>query len=173
MTLAAQQRKLLGLLRSDLDGTADDDAYIQVVAASADLREARRNILMRRVYVLQRMSPLTFTFLKSSGELGAVVEAFIRDRNISPFRESQAPDFLDMLSGHPDLLGAIARFELAILRVREGASGPFIFSWKVDPHRVLYALATQQPLAADVTAGEWRIVVSAQECGLFRIERIA
>jgi len=172
VTLAAQQRKLLGLLRSDLDGTADDDPYIQVVAASPDLREARRNILLWRVYVLQRMCPLTFTFLKSFGELGALVEAFVRDRNISPFRESQAPDFLDMLSTQPDLLGAVARFELAILRVREGASGPFVFTWNVDPHAVLYALATQQPVGADIAAGEWQIVVSPQECGLVGIKRL-
>jgi hypothetical protein len=173
VTLAAQQRKLLGLLRSDLDGAADDDPYIRVVAASADLREARRNILLWRVYVLQRMCPLTFAFLKSSGELGALVEAFIRDRNISPFRESQAHDFLEMLSTQPELLGAIARFELAILRVREGASGPFVFTWHVDPHAVLYALATQQRLDDDIAAGRWQIVVSPQERGLFGIERIA
>jgi hypothetical protein len=172
MTLAAQQRKLLGLLRSTHDGSTDEDPYIQAVAASTDLLEARRNILLWRVYVLQRMCPLTFTLLKSRGQLGDLVDAFIRERNISPFRETQAPDFLDMLSTQPDLLGAIAQFERAIIRVREGASGPFVISWKLDPHSVLYSLAKQLPLDGHIAEGEWRIVVSPQESGLFRIERI-
>jgi len=173
MTLAAQQRKLLGLLRSTHDGGSDDDHYIRTVAASPDLREARRNILLWRVYVLQRMCPLTFALLKSRGQLGDAVDAFINQRNISPFRETQAPDFLDMLSAQPDLVGAIARFERALMHVRDGASGPFVVPWTTDPHPVLYNLAKQRPLDEPVAAGEWQIVVSSTEPGLFRIDRMA
>jgi len=170
MTLAAHQRKLLGLLRATDDSSTEEDPYIRAVAASADLREARRNILLWRVYVLQRMCPLTFTLLKLRGQLGDVIDAFIRACNISPFRETQAPEFLDMLSTQPDLLGAVAQFERAMMRVREGAPGPFVISWNVDPHVALYRLARQLPLDDDIAEGAWRIVVSPRESGLFRIE---
>lgn len=173
MTLAVQQRKLLGLLRSSYDGSADPDPYIQAVAGSADLREARRNILLWRVWVLERMCPLTFTLLKSRGELGGVIEVFIRQRNISPFRETQAPDFLDMVTTHPDtLVASVAAFERALIRVRDGDPGPFIIVWTVDPHVVLHRLATEQPLDGEIERGEWQVVVSPHERGLFTIERV-
>ena len=121
MRLATQQRKLLGLLRSTYDGRGDRDPYIRTVAGSPDLLEARRNILLWRVFVLERMCPLTFALLKSRRALGDLVDVFIRERNISPFRETQAPDFLDMVSAHPDrLLASVAGFERALMRVREG-----------------------------------------------------
>ncbi len=173
MTLAAQQRTLLGLLRSTYDGRHDDDPYIRAVAASADLREARRNILLWRVYVLQRTCPLTFALLKSRGQLGDAVEAFINECNISPFRETQAPDFLDRLSTQPDLVGAIAQFERALMRVRDGAPGPFVIPWTIDPHPILYNLATHRALDEQIAVGEWQIVVSPGEPGLFRIDRMA
>ncbi len=174
MTLAAQQRKLLGLLRSTYDGGADADSYIRTVSASADLLEARRNILLWRIYVLERMCPLTFALLRFRGQLGDLVDAFIRQRNISPFRETQAPEFLDMLSTHPDhLVASLAQFEGAVMRVRAGASGPYAIAWKLDPHSVLLSLANKLPIDEHVAEGEWLIVVSRQESGLFRIEQMA
>jgi hypothetical protein len=173
MNLLAQQRKLLGLLRSSYDGRADPDPYIRTVAASADLLEARRNILLWRVYVLERTCALTFTLLKSRGELGDVVEAFIRQRNISPFRETQGEDFLDMLATHPDhLVASVAQFERGLMQVRAGASGPYVIVWTVDPHLVLHRLATKTPLDRHMAQGQWRTVVSPLESRLFRIDRM-
>ena len=172
MTLAVQQRKLLGLLRSSYDGGSDSDPYIRTVAASADLLEARRNILLWRVFVLERMCPLTFALLKSRGALGELVDAFIRRRNISPFRETQAPEFLDMVSTYPDhVLASVSRFERALMRVRDGESGPFEVTWSVDPHLVLLRLAMQLPLDEPIEEGAWRVVVSPREPGGFSIER--
>ena len=64
MDLADHQRKLLGLVRSSYQVRADDDAYIHNVAQSEDLEEARRNIFLWRIYVLERTAALTFTLLK-------------------------------------------------------------------------------------------------------------
>jgi hypothetical protein len=41
----------------------------------------------------------------------------------------------------------------------------------VDPHVVLHRLATKLPLDEPIEEGAWRVVVSAREPGLFRIER--
>ena len=105
-------------------------------------------------------------------QLGDAVDTFINQRNISPFRETQAPDFLDMLSTRRDLVGAIAQFERALILVRDGAPGAFVIPWTIDPHPVLYNLAKQRPVDEHSAAGEWRIVVSQMEPGLFRIERL-
>src|SRR5260370_42339371 len=104
MDLATHQRKLLGLFRSTYHPSAADDAYIHNVAQSKDLEEARRNIFLWRIYVLERTAALTFTLLKQRNLLGQVVGAFIARHNISPFRETQAPAFLEALSGHDDTL---------------------------------------------------------------------
>jgi hypothetical protein len=173
MTLAAQQRKLLGLLRSRYDGHADPDPYIRAVAGSADLLEARRNILLWRVYVLERTCSLTFTLLKSRGDLGDAVAAFISQRNISPFRETQGGDFLDMFATHADhLVASVAQFERALMRVREGAPGPYVVVWNVDPYIVLHRLATKVPLDGHLVDGMWRTVISPLEPHLFRVEPI-
>jgi hypothetical protein len=174
MTLATQQRKLLGLLRATYDATADDDPYIRTVAGSSDLLEARRNILFWRIYVLERMCPLTFELMKSRSLLEATIDAFISRRNISPFRETQAPDFLDMLSGHTDdLVASVARFELALTRARDGEPGEHVISWKVEPHSILNSLARKVPLDDDVPTGEYQIVVSRDLPSLFEIVRLA
>src|SRR5947209_19432812 len=124
MDLAAHQRKLLGLFRSTYQVAADDDAYIHRVAQSKHLEEARRNIFLWRIFVLERTAVLTFTLLKRRNLLEPTVADFITRQNISPFRETQAPAFLEALAGHPDsLIASVAQFELALLKVRQGDPG--------------------------------------------------
>jgi hypothetical protein len=173
MSLAIQQRKLLGLLRSTYDATADDDPYIRTVAGSADLLEARRNILLWRVYVLERMCPLTFELLKLRGLLETTIDAFVSQRNISPFRETQAPDFLEMLGSYTDdLVASVAQFELALTRVRDGVSEEYVIPWKVEPHSILNSLARKTPLEDGVPTGDYRIVVSRDLPSLFEISQL-
>jgi hypothetical protein len=59
------------------------------------------------------------------------------------------------------------------MRVRDGAPGPFVIPWTMDPHPILYSLAKQRPLDEHIAVGEWQIVVSPGEPGLFRIDRMA
>jgi hypothetical protein len=118
MDLATHQRKLLSLFRSNYQAHPDDDSYIQRIARSKDLKEARGNIFLWRIWVLERTAPLTFALLKHRKLLNQAVTAFIKGHNISPFRETQAPEFLAMLSTHDDsLIASVAQFELALLNV--------------------------------------------------------
>ena len=170
MDLADHQRKLLGLLRSSYEPRPDDDPYIGGVAQSRDLDEARGNILLWRVYVLERTAPLTFGLLRQRGLLGGALELFIRRRNISPFRETQAPAFLEMLGKHTDdLVASVARFELALSRVRRGDPGSYIVRWNVDPHAVLYGLAKGLPLESDMERGPYETFISREIPCLFQI----
>lgn len=174
MDLATHQRTLLGLLRSTYQARDDDDPYIRGVAQSRDLEEARRNIFLWRVFVLERTAVLTFTLLKRRQLLEEALNAFIAQHNISPFRETQAPDFLEALSAHPDgLIASVARFELALLKVRQGDTRTYVVPWSVEPHSILYRLARDLPLADRLPQGSYQVVVSRDLPSLFQIVPLA
>lgn len=170
MNLASHQRKLLGLLRSREDSSEERDAYFRRVAQSKDLGEARRNIFLWRIFVLERTCALTFSLLKHCGLLAGELQAFIERQNISPFRETQAPAFLKTLSQHEDrLVASVAKFELALLSVRSGEQGPFVIEWTTDPHPVLYNLARDLPAENILSDNRYQTIVSSELPGSFRI----
>jgi hypothetical protein len=170
MDLAVHQRKLLGLIRSTYQVRADDDAYIRRVAQSKDLEEARRNIFLWRIYVLERTAALTFTLLKQRNLLGEILSTFITRHNISPFRETQAPAFLESLSGHHDsLVASVAQFELALMKVRQGDPGTYIVDWNVEPHAILNSLAKGIPLEDLAPEGAYQIRISRDFPSQFQI----
>src|ERR1044072_176035 len=143
MELANHQRILLGLIRSNYEVGPDDDSYFHKVSQSRDLEEARGNIFLWRVYVLERACVLTFTLLKQRNLLKPALDAFITQNNISPFRETQPPDFLEALSAHEDaLVASVAQFELALWKARQGDPATYTVSWSVEPHIILNNLAT-------------------------------
>jgi len=172
MDLATHQRKLLGLFRSNYEVRQDDDAYIQRIARSKDLEEARGNIFLWRVWVLERTAPLTFNLIKRRHLLQETVCDFIKGNNISPFRETQAPAFLRALSGHHDsLIASVAQFELALLKVRQGDPGFYVVRWEVEPHTILNSLARGLPLEDDVPEGAYEIHISRELPSQFQIVR--
>ena|SRR6185295_19753328 len=163
MQLAAHQRKLLDLIRSGRVPDRSDDPYIQRVAASDDLKEAQRNIFLWRVYVLERTAPLTFTVLKQRELLRSAIGEFIGTCNVSPFRETQAPAFLDLMSRHDDsLVASVAQFELAFLRVRQGDAGHFVVRWNFEPTTILNELARGLPVSIDAPRGDYQVVISRE-----------
>ena len=160
MDLATHERNLLSLVRHNrlLDA---DDPYLRRVARSSFLQEARRNVFLWRIYVLERTCPLTFALLRGRDLLGAAVDDFIARHNISPFRETQAPLFLAAMAGHRDeLVALVAGFERALLLVRQGDPTVHAFDWPVEPASVLHRLARREPVDA-VEPGAHRVVVSA------------
>lgn len=160
MDLATHQRKLLGLLRSDYELGFDDDEYVQRVARSKELQEARRNVFLWRLWVLERTCILTFTLLKRRNLLGETLNAFIKRNNISIFRETHAPAFLENLTTHHDrLVRSVAQFELALLKVRQGDPGCYAVRWNVEPHSVLNSLARDIPLNDELPDGAYQIRV--------------
>jgi hypothetical protein len=186
MDLATHQRTLLGLFRGTHRPAPDDDPYVHIVASSPDLVEARRNIFLWRVYVLERACVLTFRLLRRKGLLAAAIGQFIGETNISPFRETQAPAFLEMVATHPDsLVASVAAFELALMRAGDstmevGPRGdahdvaqPSIVDWNVAPHGVLNSLARDLPLDDELEPGSYRIVVSPRLPALFEIHRLS
>jgi hypothetical protein len=173
MDLAAHQRTLLGLIRSTHRVDPNDNQYIHTVAESRDLEEARRNIFLWRIYVLERTCVLTFRLLKRRLLLEETLSAFIARRNISPFRETQAPAFLESLvEHHDDLISSVARFELALMRVRQGDPCTHVVAWNIEPHTILNSLATDTPMDDDVPKGSYEIIISREFPSLFKIGRL-
>ncbi len=173
MDLADHQRKLLGLFRSSYQVCAEDDPYIHKVSASKDLQEGKKNIFLWRIFVLERTCPLTFRLLRRRNLLGETLGAFIRQHNISPFRETQAPDFLEAMSEHTDsLIASVAQFELALLKVRAGDPGSYSVHWSVDPYGVLDSLAKDIPLDERLDPNDYQIIISGAIPDYFRITRV-
>lgn len=170
MNLADCQRKLLGLFRDTYQVSAVDDSYIHKVALSKCLGEGRRNILLWRIYVLERTCPLTVTLLRRRNLLEKTVNSFIARNNISPFRETQAPAFLEDLNAHRDsLIASVSQFELALMKVRQGDSRPYVVSWDVEPIGILNSLALDAPFDGKIPEGLFQILVSREVPGQFQI----
>lgn len=173
MDLATQQRKLLGLFRSTYTATAEDDPYIRRVARSRDLAEGKKNIALWRVWVFERTCALTVSLLRRRNLLDKLVEEFITRENISPFRETQAPAFLEWLENSTDdLIASVAGFELALMKVREGDEQTHVVLWTVEPACVLHSLATNLPLEEEMQAGQFETIVSSHIPGFFEIREL-
>jgi hypothetical protein len=154
--LCRHQRALLALLRSGVLPDPDDDPYLHRVAVSPDLAQARENVLLWRVYVLERSCVLTLALLRGRRSLIATLHDFIAGHNLSPFREFQPRAFLAWLSASDDpLLVALASFEMALTAVREGDATAYEVAWPVDPHPVLDALTRSSPLAEPLPQSAW------------------
>ncbi len=171
MGLAAHQRKLLGLFRSTYQVGGDDEAYIHKVAQSRDLEEGRRNIFLWRVWVLERTAVLTFNLLKRLCLAEEAVGVFMRQSNISPFRETQTPAFLEAMSGHPDsLVASVAQFELALLKVKQGDSGSYVVPWNHgEPLAILNSLARDVPFESSAGEGAYQILISGDLPSQFKV----
>lgn len=171
MELSGHQRILLGLMRENYEVRPEDELYFHRVAGSPDLQEARGNVLLWRVYVLERTCVLTVALLRQRGLLETSLQAFIRSHNVSPFREYQPLAFLTFLAGDPDpLLVSVSQFELALMKVREGDSASYEVAWQNDPHEVLHCLAQGLPLRAPQGGGSYRTRIGRHLPQLFAIE---
>ena len=170
MDLATCQRKLLSLFRGTHAPDAADEEYVQRVVLSKHLAEGRRNIFLWRVYVLERTCPLTVNLLRNGNLLGNTVNSFIARHNISPFRETQAPAFLEELKAHDDrLVASVAQFELALMKVRNGDCRSYVVFWDIDPHPVLKSLALNVPVDSEIPRGCYEIRISHEIPGHFVI----
>jgi len=174
MDLASHQRILLGLMRATYQPGASDAPYYHRVSGSPDLQEARGNVLLWRVYVLERTCVLTVELLRQAELLEDALQAFIRQENISPFREYQPLAFLEFLAGHEDpLVVSVSRFELALLKVREGDPCRYMVDWSYDPAPILQALAQRAPLPDRADPDLHRVEISGELPYLFEMKRLA
>lgn len=172
MDLARHQRKILRLIKSTYDGSDDDDPYIRSLAGSKNLELVREISTWWRMVGIQQSCTLTPRLLKELGTFEPTVQEFVRDWKISPFVEHLADAFLEAMGRHRDpLVASVARFELALIRVKKGDSSEYLIDWERDPRPVLASLLGNGSLDKDGEPARYRTVVSREIPELFRVVR--
>jgi hypothetical protein len=154
--LERHQRGLLDLIKNR--GGPAEDAYLQRVATSRGLEIVREIAVWWRAFQIEDQCHFTSRLLKRCDCFENVVVAYFNNHRTSPFIEELSQDFLSSLSSHPDhLIRAVARFELAILRVRTGSAESFEVLWDRSPEPVILALDENSLLPPPETGSVYRM----------------
>jgi hypothetical protein len=168
--LASHQRKLLGLIKSTHEGSSDEDPYIREVTRSANLELIREIAAWWQALNIERYCVLTSSLLKSWQIFERTVEEFAKKRATSRFIEGLGSQFLEEMGRHENhLISSVARFELALIRVKGGNTGKHVVDWQQDPAVVLGRLLRGDGLDEAMGDGHYRTIVSNEEPGLFRV----
>jgi hypothetical protein len=95
----------------------------------------------------------------------------MRQCNISPFRETQTPAFLEAMSRHADsLVTSVAQFELALIKVKQGDTGFYVIPWNHgEPLAILNGLAKDVPFDYSAREGGFKILISRDLPSQFQV----
>ncbi len=86
-------------------------------------------------------------------------------------RENAAEQFLYRMSAAPGpLVFAMARMELAVMRVRQGSDDEYLIEWDRNPELVFQALRAGRELPQPESAAGYRMYISRDIPGLVRCE---
>lgn len=169
--LAAYQASMKALLRGEQPPCAD--AHVREVARSAQAEVAREVVAWWHAWRIERYCPLTSALLQRLDQFEAAVAADLRSSGPRHFIETTGAQFLAAMHAHPDpLVAAVARFEDAMLRVKQGDEAEFRVAWPCDPRPVLNALVLGTPLDTAPAPGAWRIVVAHHLPGMMQVQRL-
>lgn len=169
MNLAAQQRKLLGLVKGAYQPSCSDNSYIRAVAVPPHLKLVQQIGFLWQIYMLERSCPLTVAALKKRGLYLETGRDFTRRDDTSAYRETQTSDFLTRMSRHDDgLIREVAQFERALTGAKQGQMAEQVILWQHSPYMTLHALLSDLPLPEETSTG-YEVVVSAALPGFFRV----
>jgi hypothetical protein len=161
MTLAHLQRTLACLIKGTHEPCPADPPYIAMIAQSPHLEIVREVVSWWRAFDVARFCTLTSTLLRHEGLFDEALDAFVRKGPVSPFVETAGTRFLEDMSTHPDsLVRSVARFELAVLRIKSGDRGDHVVDWEYDPGTVLDAIVNGGELDREAIRGSHRTIVS-------------
>ena len=170
MDLPTLQTKLLGLIKSTYEVADEDEAYIKAIAQSEHLRMVREIVLWWRAFGVGRFCPLTSMLLKQRALFDEAITEFVRKRSISPFVEKLGSTFLEDMSQHRDTLVALlARFELALIKVKRGDPAEYIVDWNCDPNAVLRSVLNAESFDFEAARGLFRTTVSRHLPEMFAV----
>jgi hypothetical protein len=164
MTLAQLQRTLAALIKGTHQPSPADPPYIAMVAGSAHLEMVREVVSWWRAFDVTRFCVLTSTLLRQAGLFDEAFDAFVRKGRVSPFVETAGASFLEEMSTHPDsLVRSVARFELALVRIKAGDRGDHVIEWEYDPEIVLNAVLNGRSFDRQAIGGSYRTLVSERK----------
>ena len=170
-TLAEYQKTMLDLLKGRA-AAHFSNPHLSEVAQSPGLGLLREVAVWWRGFAVESACPWTAGLLKKLGSFESSVEAFYRGQNVSPYVEKAAEEFLFRMSASPQpLVFAMARLELALMRMRQGSSDDYLIEWDRNPDEVFTALKSAQDLPPVEPDVFYRIYVSRNIPGLIRCDR--
>ncbi len=125
-----------------------------------------------RGFAVESACPWTARLLKRLGRFQSALEAFYRGQNGSPLVEKAGEEFLFRMSAHPEpLVAAMARLELAMMRMIEGSRDEYLIEWDRNPELVFQALRVGSELPPAEIGIRYRTYVSRKLPELVRYER--
>lgn len=171
--IASLQRQLLALITEVNPRISVEDSYIKTIQESHQLRTLHKIIDLWRTFDLQSYCPITAAFLKRQGIFEAEIEACKNLSHESPFIENLCMHFLDLMAqSSSPYLASLARFERAVLRVKQGDAKTHVTKWTCNPY-ALIAYALGQGQTPPLQVGDYKTVVAKDIEGGFRVEAAA
>ena|SRR5215472_5123186 len=172
-TLAEYQKNMLALLKGRPMPVIPDQ-HLAELAKSRGLGLLREIAVWWRGFAVESACPWTARLLKKLGNFEPSVEAFYRGQNVSPYVEKAAEQFLFVMSASLDpLVFAMARLELALMRVRQDSADQYLVEWDRNPELVFLCLRSGgelPPREPDVT---YRMYISRDIPQLVRCEQVS
>ena len=170
-TLAEYQKTMLDLLKGRATAPFANP-HLRDLAQSPGLGLLREIAVWWRGFAVESACPWTAGLLKKLGRFESSVEAFYRGENVSPYVEKAGEEFLFRMSASPvPLVAAMARLELALMRMRQDSSDEYLIEWDRNPDEVFKALKSAQDLPPSEANTLYRTYVSREIPGLVRCER--
>ena len=106
----------------------------------AELEQSRGLELLREIavwwrgFAVESTCPWTARLLKRLGNFETAVTEFYRGQNVSPYVARAGEQFLFQMSAHPEpLVYAMARLELALMRVKQGSADEYLVQSDPQP----------------------------------------
>jgi hypothetical protein len=103
----------------------------------------------------------TARLLKKLGSFERAVGDFYRGQNVSPYAEKAGEQFLYQMSASQEpLVFAMARLELALMRVKQGSADEYLVEWDRNPELVFAALQSGGSLPPAEPGVRYRTYIS-------------
>ncbi len=162
MNTKQHQQLILELIKEKKVTIMADEPYINHLKNSLELEVARDISVWWRSMQIERYCLITANYLKLTSQFDAVIKAFYRTTNVSPYIELVGQSFLDYLQQSDDqLLITIANFEDKLKRVKKGDNGKYTIAWKYEPFSVLDFLINRKPLELESIKGNYLTVIDS------------
>jgi hypothetical protein len=171
--LAEYQKAMLDMLKGRAVARSGNP-HLSDVAQSPGLGLLREVAVWWRGFAVESACPWTAALLKKLGSFESTIKTFYRGQNVSPYVEKAGEEFLFRMSASPEpLVSAMARLELALMRMRQGSADEYLIEWDRNPDDVFKSLKSAQDPPPPAEPGVlYCTYVSRDIPGLVRCERV-
>jgi hypothetical protein len=148
------------------------DQRLLELAQARGLAGLREIAVQGRAFAVENTCPWTARLLKKLGCFEATVAALCLAGGAAASLESAGEQFLFRMSASPEpLVFAMARLELALMRVRQGSPDEYLVEWDRNPELVFQSLRSGGDLPPAEPEQRYRAYVSRDIPELVRCER--